>query len=91
MSRKQIVTTEKVRDELARIAFQVKSGEIEPKVGTCLATIWGKVLYSIQVQNSTEETKKALDRLEIIEKCLVDGDVKRLQKLITEEEQDAEK
>lgn len=90
MPRKSVITIEKVRDELAKIAFQVKRGDIDPKVGNSLANLWGKVLYSFQTQSSTEETKKALERLEVIERCLVDGDFKTLQRFIAEEEQDAE-
>lgn len=86
MPRKQVLTAEKIKDKIGIIALKVERGEIEPKVGTCLATLWGKALYAIQVQSQTEETKKALERLEIIEDALATGDMSRLQKLIVEED-----
>ncbi len=88
MPRKKVITIEKVRNELAKTAFEVKSGDLDPKVGNALATLWGKVLYSFMVQSSTEDTTKALERLEAIEKCLVSGDTRQLQQLL-EEENDA--
>lgn len=85
MPRKQALTSEYIKNKIGTIALRVERGEIDPKVGTCLATLWGKALYAIQVQSQTEETKRALERLAIIEDALATGNMNKLQQLIVEE------
>lgn len=86
MPRKKVLTAESIKNKIGTIAQRVERGEIEPKVGTCLATLWGKALYAIQVQSQTEETKRALERFAIIENALATGNMSKLQQLIAEED-----
>lgn len=86
MPRKQVLTSEYIKNKIGTIARKVERGEIDPKVGNCLATLWGKALYAIQVQSQTEETKRALERLAIIEDALATGNMSKLQQLIVEED-----
>ena len=90
MPRKQVLTAEKIKDRLGILARDVERGKIDPKVGNCVANVLGKALYSIQVQSQTEETKRALERLAIIENALATGNMSKLQQLIVEEGIDAE-
>lgn len=82
MPRKQVITPEKIKGQLAKIALKLEKGEIEPKVANSIATVWGKCLYAIQVETSTESVKENLERLEILEDALATGDTSKLAKLI---------
>ena len=81
---KKMLTATKIQNKLAQIALKVEAGELDSLVGQRLASIWKGALYAIQVESGTTEIKENLERLEIIEKALVTGDLQRLKKLIEE-------
>lgn len=83
--RKKMLTTSQIQNKIAQIALKVEEGEIDSLVGQRLSSIWGKALYAIQIQSSIDN-HDLLDRLDAIEDALVSGDIKKLQKLISEEE-----
>lgn len=86
MPRAVKIDTEWVKKKALVTIRQIENGELTTAQGQAIASLLNKVLNAITVESNTAEVKRALERLSTIERCLVDGDVKRLQRLIDEED-----
>lgn len=86
MPRAVKIDTEWVKKKALVTIKQIENGELTTAQGQAIASLLNKVLNAITVESNTTEVKRALERLSAIERCLVDGDVKRLQRLIDEED-----
>lgn len=92
MPRAVKIDTEWVKKKALVTIKQVEDGNLTTAQGQAISSLLNKVLSAITVESNTADTKRALERLSAIEHCLVDGDTKRLQRLIDEEDNlDAER
>ena len=89
-----IITVEKLRDELIKTAFKVRSGELTPTKGNSIANILRTALYAEQLRiqqekglelkleqiGETELTKEDRARLDKIAKLLSEEPSKKSRK-----------
>ena len=86
MPRAVKIDTEYVKKRAVKTIQQVEQGEITPQQAQAISSLLSKITNAISTESQTAEVKQALERLSVIEKCLVNGDVKTLQRLIDEED-----
>ena len=81
----QIVTVEKLRDELVKTMIKVRNGEITPTKGNSIANIIRAALYAEQIRYQQEKGKEiALEDVGVIELSQEDKDrLDGLAKLLT--------
>ena len=59
MAKDQVLTVDKVNNQIAKLALQMEKGEIDSITGQRIATVWGKLLYGLQVQATIENQDRA--------------------------------
>ena len=61
MAKDQVLTVDKVNNQIAKLALQMEKGEIDSITGQRIATVWGKLLYGLQVQATIENQDRGLN------------------------------
>ena len=64
MAKDQVLTVDKVNNQIAKLALQMEKGEIDSITGQRIATVWGKLLYGLQVQATIENKDRGLNMAE---------------------------
>lgn len=67
MEDEQIVTLEKLRDELVRNAFQIRKGELKPIVGNAVANSLKGAVYAEQARIQRDKYKPIEQETTIVE------------------------
>lgn len=83
MPRKRVITADSLKRELDKIKRELRAGKLDNKTATTLATLTGKQLYAIQIENQ-QASQRAEELLELVAEAMYSGDTKALQRYLAE-------